>query len=146
MILDFEKYAMKGNEFLNKLSANLGNVDRSHASRILKNTFRVLRNHITPEESLQLISQLPMALKSIYVDGWKLSDHKRVKNIDEFLVEIIQAEGQDAWRDFSSKDEVLNAVKAVIDTMRLYVSHEEIDQALGTLPKKVRDNFEAFNY
>jgi uncharacterized protein (DUF2267 family) len=146
MILDFEKYAMKGNEFLNKLSANLGNVDRSHAARILKNTFRVLRNHITPEESLQLISQLPMALKSIYVDGWKLSDHKRVKNIDEFLVEIIQAEGQDAWRDFSSKDEVLNAVKAVIDTMRLYVSHEEIDQALGTLPKKVRDNFEAFNY
>jgi uncharacterized protein (DUF2267 family) len=143
MLLDFEKYAMKGNEFLNKLSANLGIDDRKHAARILRSTFRVLRNHITPEESLQLISQLPMALKSIYVDGWKLSDHKKVRNIEEFLSEIIQEEGNDAWRDFSSKEEVINSVSAVLETLRDYVSASEMDQALGTLPKKIRVKFES---
>jgi uncharacterized protein (DUF2267 family) len=65
MTLDFEKYAMKGNEFLNHLQVNLETPDRAHAGRILRSTFRVLRNHLTFEESLQLLSQLPMAIKSV---------------------------------------------------------------------------------
>lgn len=150
MLLDFEKYAMNGNEFLHRLQVNLAyhskekNTDRAHAARLLRSTFRVLRNHLSPHESLQLLSQLPMAIKSVYVDGWQLHDHKRIKTIDDFLVEIIGEDGQDAWRDFSSSDDVLGSVQAVIDTMRLYVSPEEMDQALNTLPRKVKVFFESF--
>ena len=68
MALDFEKYAAKGNEFLNRLAENLGDEDRAHAARILRSTFRGLRNHLTVEESFQLLAQLPMALKSVYVE------------------------------------------------------------------------------
>jgi uncharacterized protein (DUF2267 family) len=138
MLLDFEKYAMKGNQFLHQLEDNLGIEDRAHAARILRSTFRVLRNHLTPEESLQLISQLPMALKSIYVDGWKLNDHKKIKKVDELLNEIIREEGNMAWRDFGNQKEILEAVRAVINTMKLYVSAQEMEQALRTLPKKVK--------
>ncbi|MGC1241464.1 MAG: DUF2267 domain-containing protein [Chryseosolibacter sp.] len=143
MTLDFEKYAMKGNEFLHQLQVNLGTSDRGHASRILRTTFRVLRNHLTFEESLQLLSQLPMAIKSVYVEGWKRGEHKRIKTVDDFIVELIYEEGSSAWRDFSSKDEILEAVKAVVETMKLYVSAEEIDQAMGTLPRKIQSIFSA---
>jgi uncharacterized protein (DUF2267 family) len=142
MLLDFEKYAMKGNEFLNRLEENLETTDKPHAARILKSTFRVLRNHLTFEESLQLLSQLPMAIKSVYVDGWKRGAHKKIKTVDDFLVEIVQEDGNAAWLDFGSKEDLLDAVRAVIDTMRQYVSEEEINQALGTLPKKVKAIFE----
>ncbi|HPM32772.1 MAG TPA: DUF2267 domain-containing protein [Chryseolinea sp.] len=64
-LLDFEKYAMKGNEFLHALAVNLKDSDRAHAARIVRSTFRVLRNRLSVEESLQLIAQLPMALKSV---------------------------------------------------------------------------------
>lgn len=143
MTLDFNKYAMKGNEFLNCLEENLGNDDRTHAARILRSTFRVVRNHLTFEESLQLLSQLPMAIKAIYVDGWKKGEHKKIKTVDEFLIEIIQEEGNSAWRDFNSKEDIIDCVRAVIDTMRLYVSAEEIDQALGTLPRRLREVLES---
>lgn len=141
MTLDFEKYAMKGNEFLHHLQVNLGTPDRAHAGRILRSTFRVLRNHLTFEESLQLLSQLPMAIKSVYVEGWKRGEHERIKTEDDFIVEIIHEEGSLAWRDFSSKDEILAAVRAVVETMKIYVSAEEMEQALGTLPRKIQQIF-----
>jgi uncharacterized protein (DUF2267 family) len=143
MILDFNKYAAKGNEFLHLLEDNLGSNDRAHAARILRSTFRVLRNHLSFEESLQLLSQLPMAIKSVYVDGWTKAAHKRINTVDDLIIEMIQEEGNTAWRDFSSKSEIIDCVRAVVDTMRLYVSTEEMDQALATLPARLRQLFEA---
>jgi uncharacterized protein (DUF2267 family) len=143
MTLDFEKYGMKGNEFLNRLEINLGVQDRSHAARILRNTFRVFRNHLTFEESLQLLAQLPMAIKAVYVDGWSMHDHVKLKTLDDFLIELLEEEGDRALRDFRTVDEVIEAVRAVIDTMKTYVSEEEVEQALGTLPAKVRAAFES---
>ena len=143
MTLDFNKHAMKGNEFLNRLEENLSTADRAHAARILRSTFRVLRNHLTFEESLQLLSQLPLAIKGVYVDGWRKGSHKRIKTVDDFVIEIIQEEGDNAWRDFSSRDEIIDSVRAVIDTMKLYVSAAEMDQALGTLPRSLQDIFES---
>ena len=144
MPLDFDKYAMKGNEFLNRLAINLGNNDRAHAARILRNTFSVLRNHFTLEESFQLLSQLPMALKGVYVDGWKLSEHRKIKTIDELFIEIIEEDGSSAWRDFDNKDQILDAIRAVINTLRSYVSSEEMDQALGTLPERIQTILQPF--
>ena len=138
MTLDFEKYAKKGNEFLHHLEDNLNTEDRAHAGRILRSTFRVLRNHLTFEESLQLLAQLPMALKAVYVDGWSAASHRKIKSPEEFLVEIGREEGSNAWRDFSNEDEIISAIRAVIDSLRVYVSSSELDQALGTLPEKVR--------
>jgi uncharacterized protein (DUF2267 family) len=137
MLLEFEKYAMKGNEFLNRLQENLETTDRAHAARILRSTLRVLRNHLMVEESLQLISQLPMAIKGVYVDGWRAGDHKKIKSMDDLLVEIVNEEKTDVFRDFTDRDGIVNAVRAVIMTLREYVSDEEIDQALATLPRKI---------
>lgn len=83
-----------------------------------------------------------MAIKSVYVDGWKPSEHKRIKTVDDFLVEIIQEEGDLALVDFGSKEDILDSVKAVIDTMRLYVSPGEMNQALATLPRRIQTIFE----
>lgn len=141
MLLEFDKFAMKGNQFLHQLENNLATNNRAHAARILRSTFRVLRNHLTFEESLQLISQLPMAIKSVYVDGWKASQRRKIKTIDDFLVEILQEEGDLALIDFQSSEDILDSVRAVVDTLRLYVSSEEIDQALGTLPKRIQTVF-----
>ncbi len=143
MILDFNKHAMKGNEFLNRLEDNLGDADRAHAARILRSTLRVLRNHLTFEESLQLLSQLPMPIKAVYVDGWKKGEHKKIRTVDDFLIEIIMEDGSNAWRDFENKEDLIDCVRAVIDTMRLYVSAQEIDQALGTLPRALQEILES---
>ncbi|HEU5292156.1 MAG TPA: DUF2267 domain-containing protein [Cyclobacteriaceae bacterium] len=141
MALDFNTYGVKGNEFLSYLEDNLRSTDRPHAARILRSTFRVLRNHLSFEESFQLLSQLPMAIKAVYVDGWKIAEHKKIKTVDDFVNEIIREDGNNAWRDFGSKAEIIDCVRAVMDTMRMYVSKEEISQAINTLPDNVKTIF-----
>ncbi len=40
-------------------------------------------------------------------------------------------------------EEIIDCVRAVMDTMRLYVSAGEMEQALGTLPRKLQEVLEA---
>lgn len=140
MALDFDKYAMKGNEFLNILAEKLGDpTDRDRAARIVRSVFHVLRNHLSVEESMHLISQLPMALKGVYVEGWRIhQEHQKVQSLEDLANEVIKEEGNVAWRDFSNIEEVLQAVRAVAETLTEYVSKGEMEEAVGTLPKGLR--------
>jgi uncharacterized protein (DUF2267 family) len=141
MILDFEKLALKGTEFMHELQINLGNKDRAHASRILTSVFRVLRNHLSMSESLNLLAQLPVALKGVYADGWALHEHYRVKSLDDFLVEVLRQEGNKAWRDFANREEIIDAIRAVLDTLRLYASHDGIEEILDSMPEDIHKAF-----
>jgi len=141
MPLDFEKYAMKGNEFLNRLAKKMGDEnDRARAARVLRSVLRTLRNHLTIDESMQLLSQLPIAIKGVYVEGWRIHDtHQRIKTMEQFATEVLQEEGQVAWRDFSNIEEVIHAIHAVVETIVSYVSPDEMDEAFGTLPKNLKN-------
>jgi uncharacterized protein (DUF2267 family) len=143
MPLDFEKYAMKGNEFLNRLASKLGDEnDRDHSARVLRAVLRTMRNHLSLAESEQILAQLPMAIKSVYVDGWRIHQpQKRIKTIEAFAKEVMQEDGQSAWRDYSNVDDAIASIRAVIETMVMYVSTEEMEEAFGTLPRHLRDIF-----
>jgi hypothetical protein len=77
MTINFDKYAQTGKEFVKKIAFELGDEDNtSRAGALLRATLHTLRDQSSPEESLQFISQLPMFIKAIYVDGWKPGSHK----------------------------------------------------------------------
>lgn len=144
MGIDFEKYTMKGNEFLNILAQKLGDEkNRDRAARILRSVFAMLRNHITVEESIQLLAQMPVAIKGIYVDGWTLShSRERVRTFDGLINEIALHEGSIIWKDFSNREEVIGAVRAVVETMAHYVSKEELMEAFEGFPKGLKMSFQ----
>ena len=146
MALDFDKYAMKGNEFLNILAKKLGDeADRDRAARVVRSVFHSLRRHLSVEESVQLLAQLPMALKSVYVDGWKINKpHERIHTFDDIVNEIVQEEGRAAWRDFGNREDVIFAIRAVVETMNHYVSKGELEEAFGTLPEGLKKAFLAW--
>jgi uncharacterized protein (DUF2267 family) len=143
MALNFEKYAAKGNEFLNKLAVRLGDVEnRDRAGRVLKCVLRALRNRISIEESLQLISQLPMVIKAVYVDGWKLNhDFVRIKTIEDFSAEVMREDGAAAWRDFSSIEEATDAIEAVMKTLADYVTAGELHDIIDLMPREIKQHF-----
>ncbi len=142
--MDFNKYAAKGNEFLNRLAENLGNPDnRDHAARVLRSTLHVIRDYITIEESIQLLAQLPMMLKAVYVEGWSTAEkNTRIKTIDDFAAEVIHRDGNSAWRDFSNRDEVIQHIRKVIETLASYVSSGELEDVFSVLPKEIQRTFQ----
>ncbi|MGB5667294.1 MAG: DUF2267 domain-containing protein, partial [Maribacter sp.] len=77
MALNFNQYATEGNTFIKGYAKqmNLG-TDTDKAGRIFTAIMHALRDIIPPEESFQLIAQLPMFIKGVYVHGWKLKKKK----------------------------------------------------------------------
>ena len=140
MAINFKKYTQTGEAFLKQVAIQLGDPeDTARAGRMLRAVLHVFRNQSTPMESMQLIAQLPMFIKAIYVDGWRIN-HKqdRIRHLDDFLFEVRKADEPNAMFDFGDDEEVTKAVKAVFHVIKEYVSEGEIDDVINTLPEELR--------
>jgi uncharacterized protein (DUF2267 family) len=114
-----EEYVYKAKEFLNQVAKQLGDEnDLARASQVTASTFHMLRNLLSPEESLHLIAQLPLYLKAAYVDGWHLDQDK-----------------QRAKKYSNPSREDFNAVLCVL---KKYVSTGEISDVITQLPAELK--------
>lgn len=139
MSLNFESYSQKGHEFINHVADELKIHDKGKAGRITRCVLRALRNRLSMEESFQLIAQLPMAIKAVYVDGWKVNATPlRMRYLDDFIDEMLKEDGAAAWHDFFSEKEMKLAIEAVFKTVARYVSPGEIEHVLAVLPHELK--------
>ena len=91
MGLRFDDYATKGKAFVAEVARELKTDDTDRAGRMLRCVLRALRNRLTVEESFQFLSQLPMAIKAVYVDGWKVRmNPSKIKHIEDFRTEVMK--------------------------------------------------------
>ena len=144
MSFDFESYVQEGREFVNKVALALGNPDdRAHAARVISAFFHALRERISPEESLHFISPLPMFLKAVYVDGWKLSKTTyKADTITAFLNEIRKHSPLTAARDLGNDMEAERVIRNVISILRDYIDQGEFDDIRAQLPDEIASLFE----
>lgn len=138
---EFEEFAEEGETFLRQLEHHLGSPDRAYAISVMRVTFRVLRDHLSVEDSLLLLSHLPMAIKSIYGDGWQIRNPEKIKNIDDFIVAVMRRDENPATEDYISEGDILESVYATVKTLKSYIKKGTMDQALSGLPKNVRSIF-----
>lgn len=137
----FEQYVEEGNVFLKKVAEQLDTPDdRQHAFRVVQAVFQALRDRITVEESMHLISELPMILKAVYVNGWKIPKERRDSStIEEFLQEVLER-SQTPGRDFGSDPR--KEVVAVFRVIREYVSPGEYAHVKGQLTPEIAELLE----
>lgn len=140
MALDFNKFAAKGNKFMNELSKELGYPeDTARAGRVLKTVLHALRNQLPIEESVQLLTQLPMFLKAVYVENWSLREkYTKPRNITGFFNEIREIDKQTAQHDFPKDDDIDNALSVVFMMLRKHVTLGELEDIRAVLPKDLK--------
>ena len=138
MSLDFEKNAVKGNEFVRLVVEEL-EVPRDKAGRIIRAVFHALRNRLSHEESFQLLAQLPMSLKGVYVDGWRFDKvFNRISYINDFLDEVRLEDGGLAGYDFDNNSKAEVAVASVFKALNYFVSEEEMNDILDVMPSALK--------
>jgi uncharacterized protein (DUF2267 family) len=144
MSVNIGKYVEEANSFFKNVAIELGNSnDIDHATRVTTAVLHTLRERISPEESLHLISQLPMILKGIYVDGWKITRAVSDFNtVDEFLDEVRAHSLRSASRDFGNDEQARDAVRAVLKVINQYVSIGEIEHVKAQLPEPIAALFD----
>ncbi len=140
MALNFEKHVAKGNKFVKDVAEYLGDVNRDKAGRQLKAVLHCLRDILTVEESLHLIAQLPLFIKGVYVDNWKISGSpKRIRSIEDFCEDLQEISGLTAEEDFPTNEECLDATHAVFSVIKDTVSEGEIEDIRAIMPKELKE-------
>lgn len=137
----FYKYAQKGNEMVNELAEELGiPEDKETAFRIMRAVLRALRNQISVEESFQLLAQLPMVMKGLYVEQWKISRKpEHVRNVYDFVKSVRHEDHPVGTHDLFTFKDGVNAVMAVFKVLRAHISEGEVEDIISVLPGPLKE-------
>ena len=132
MLYPFDKHYGEATNFMKNVAKRLGTPgDFEHAVRVLRSVFGVLRRRIVPDESLQLISKLPLMIKGIYVDGWNICEPlSDARTLDDFLFEIRSHSQGRAHLDFSNVELAKKKIIAVFHILKQFVWDGELNDIL----------------
>lgn len=138
-----EKFISEQNEFLKELSYNLGHPENERqVERVLRATLHILRDRLTLQESLHLLSQLPAFLKLVYIEGWKYHEKpSRYRSIDAFKEAVKDEQFHLGEREFDWNESTEKIVAVVIYSLKKYISEGEISDMLAALPSELHPLF-----
>jgi uncharacterized protein (DUF2267 family) len=122
--------------------ANENNVPAEKSYRIIRITLQTLRDQIPVEESIQLIAQLPVFWKGIYVDGWKPnSGQMRIRKMKDYIQAIRERDHKMAGYDFGNDEQAQKIILAVWDLLFRNISANEMKQICHALPSEIAKYF-----
>jgi uncharacterized protein (DUF2267 family) len=136
--MKFEQYAAEANKFVMEVAQELGNPeDTNSAYRIMKSVLHTVREILSPEESLHLIAQLPLAIKGVYVDSWHLPARRRIRSMEEFLECLRSQNVPSAARDFGDDQTAKHHIKIVLNVLKRHVATGEIQDMIDQFPTEL---------
>ena len=136
--MKFEQYAQDGRHFVNEIAVELGDGQNTdHAERVMTAVLHTLREILSPEESLHMISQLPMLIKAIYVNGWHFNPRNRIRTINEFVECLMLQNPRTAPNDFGNDEIATAKAQAVFRVLRRHVSEGEIRDVINQFPEEL---------
>jgi uncharacterized protein (DUF2267 family) len=140
MALNFEKYAQDGNSFVKTLAQNLGHPEEiGRSGIILRAVLHTLRERITISESLNMLAQLPMFLKALYVDNWEYREKPlSLKTQEEFFTEVEKHQEHYGEQEFNWDMSTGEIINTVFITLGKYVSQGEMENIISQLPKELK--------
>jgi uncharacterized protein (DUF2267 family) len=138
--MKYENYAQEARKFVKEIASELGDADNiDQADRIMTSVLHALREILTPEESLHLVSQLPMLLKAVYVNGWRLSRKNRIRSIDEFIECLMLNNPRTAPLDFGNDEKAIERTKAVFKVLRNHIAIGEVKDIVSQFPSELTE-------
>lgn len=141
MAIDFNRYAQEGNEIMNSLAEKLGHPDEvGRVGMMLRAVLHTLRDRITISESFDFISQLPMALKAVYVEDWKYHEKPpvRVKSIDEFCEHVEKEQAKYGETHFDWDMSTRQIVETILGQVTAHVTEGQKKHILDQLPAELQ--------
>ncbi len=143
MSIQFEKFTQDANLFVKDLAQKIGHPNETGRTGILlRSVLHALRNSITISESFDLIAQLPMYLKGLYVDNWKYDPTpEKVKTLEEFKTMVKNnqvAYGEDSF-DWQQPTEEL--IRKVLEHLSQYITKGEAEHIISQLSTDLKELF-----
>jgi uncharacterized protein (DUF2267 family) len=136
--MKFQQYAQDAQKFVGEIATELGPpANIKDADRIMMSVLHTIRETLTPEESMHLISQLPMLIKAFYVHGWRINRKSRIRSMDDFIERLMLENPNTTPLDFRNDEKAIAATKAVLRVLRRHISVGEVKDIVDQLPAEL---------
>jgi len=135
----FEEHQNDARKFVKEVAIELQKPeDLQGAIRKMTAVFHTIRDMITVQESLHLISQLPLYVKGLYVSDWHLGEKKKIKDKNEFVNQLVSQNARTGVADFGTDEIAIENVKAVVRVLQTHISQGQIDDLAAQFPKELK--------
>jgi uncharacterized protein (DUF2267 family) len=129
----FDTTIQKTNLWLSEIMEDMQWDNRHKAYQALRAVLHELRDHLPAGEAVHLSSQLPMLVRGIFFEGWRLTAKpSRDHSAENFLAAVA---------DHFPKDSEIDAervVRAVFSLLADHIPGGEIQKVINVLPKPLR--------
>lgn len=133
----FDKTLQSTNIWLNEIGEEQGiGPDKQRAYHALRAVLWTLRDRLTPEEAFHLSAQLPMLVRGIYWDGYRLSGKpEKERSREEFFELIAQRVGQTSPMSPGA------CARGVFRVLARHLPEGEVEEVKQMLPEPLRTLF-----
>ncbi len=121
------------NVSLKRLGEELHIDDRHVAYSALRAVLHVLRDRLTAEQAVHLGAQLPLLVRGLYYEGWRLTDRPANERQPGEFAALVAAEMPPQFAH-----DALRVTKAVFALLAQELDYGEVAKVIGTLPVPVR--------
>jgi uncharacterized protein (DUF2267 family) len=133
-VIVFDKTLEKTNAWLAHLETALGWHDRQRCYAALRGVLHAIRDRLPPQEAVDLSAQLPILVRGVFFEGWRLAGKpRRYRHKGEFLGQLVH----DApWLAAEDREQV---VTAVFELLSSELGGGETDHVRASLPAELRE-------
>lgn len=86
----FQQTLQTSSTWIREIAEAVPGADEQQAYHLLCATLRTLRDRLLPEEAVQFGAQLPVLIRGLYYDGWRLADVPvKLRTRQEFLAQVL---------------------------------------------------------
>jgi uncharacterized protein (DUF2267 family) len=130
----FDRSLHETNVWLKDLKSRLGTEDSHVAYGVLRAGLHALRDRIGPENAVHLGAQLPMLLRGLYYEGWRLAaTPTRERHRAQFLEHVgRELRGQGAI-------DPETAIRAVFEVLWDRIDAGEVAKVIDLFPAELRE-------
>lgn len=130
----FDSSVGESNLWIKAVMEKLGVDDPHVAHTALKAVLHALRDRISPENAIHLGAQLPIVIRGLYFEGWRLTaTQTKERHMEQFLDHIGKAIPRGT--DLDSEE----AGRAVCEAMCEKIDYGEIAKLIALFPLELRD-------
>lgn len=129
----FDSVSQEANLWLKSIMERLVTDDAQVAYLALRTTLHVLRDRIGPEPAVHLGAQLPMLIRGVYYEGWRMTGTPtRERHLQDFLDQVR------ALLPDNLRKEADRMVRAVFELLAEKVTPGEVEKVVKVLPEALR--------
>lgn len=138
-----DKFRLEHDKFIASLADELNCAgDEQRAVRALRAVLHTLRDRITVQQSLHVISQLPEFLKLYYIENWKFREKPvRYSSIEDFAAAVKLAQIQLGETQFDCDEKSGELANIVLASLRKYLDDGSIQDIFSELPNELHSLF-----